>query len=238
MAKARLRRSGADLTIIAYGTMAHLALEAAERLEAEGVDAAVLDLRSIRPLDWPSIDAAVRSNGKVLSVHEDTQFAGFGAEIAAQIAEKSLDWLDAPVHRYCAPEVPAFPYSDILEAMVMPSVDGIVALVRRNWPPTDLRHRLTPQWSTGSVPPAAMTALPLQPSPPRPSSGVTMWPRAFPVWLSAPDGHLVVAVDDDDVAIGMSRATLLSPTEVVAPGRQGSRRTGDAVVSPDRWAAH
>ncbi len=107
--------------------MAHFALEAAERLSSEGVDAAVLDLRSIRPLDWPSIEAAVRTNGKVLIVHEDTEFAGFGAEIAAQIAEKAFDWLDAPVQRYCAPEVPAFPYSDILEAMVMPSVDGIVA---------------------------------------------------------------------------------------------------------------
>ena len=127
LGKARLRRRGDDLTIIAYGTMAHFALEAAERLASEGVDAAVLDLRSIRPLDWPSIDAAVRTNGKVLIVHEDNEFAGFGAEIAAQIAEKAFDWLDAPVQRYCAPEVPAFPYSDILEAMVMPSVDGIVA---------------------------------------------------------------------------------------------------------------
>ena len=127
LGKAALRRQGRDLTIIAYGTMAHFALEAAERLASEGVDAAVLDLRSIRPLDWPSIDAAVRTNGKVLIVHEDTEFAGFGAEIAAQIGEKAFDWLDAPVQRYCAPEVPAFAYSAILEAMVMPSVDGIVA---------------------------------------------------------------------------------------------------------------
>jgi 2-oxoisovalerate dehydrogenase E1 component len=127
LGKAALRRQGRDLTIIAYGTMAHFALEAAERLASEGVDAAVLDLRSIRPLDWPSIDASVRTNGKVLIVHEDTEFAGFGAEIAAQIGEKAFDWLDAPVQRYCAPEVPAFAYSAILEAMVMPSVDGIVA---------------------------------------------------------------------------------------------------------------
>jgi 2-oxoisovalerate dehydrogenase E1 component len=128
--KAALRRVGDDLTIIAYGTMAHFAVEAADRLLAEDIEASVLDLRSIRPLDWPSIERAVRRNGKVLIVHEDTKFAGFGAEIAAQIAEKSLDWLDAPVRRYCSPEIPTFPYSSTLEEQVFPSVDGIVIEAR------------------------------------------------------------------------------------------------------------
>ncbi len=128
--KAALRRSGDDLTIIAYGTMAHFAVEASDILRKEDIEAAVLDLRSLRPLDWPSIERAVRRNGKVLIVHEDTKFGGFGAEIAAQIAEKSLDWLDAPVRRYCTPEVPTFPYSSTLEEQVFPSVAGIVAQAR------------------------------------------------------------------------------------------------------------
>jgi pyruvate/2-oxoglutarate/acetoin dehydrogenase E1 component len=91
----------------------------------------VLDLRSIRPLDWPSIEAAVQHNGKVLIVHEDNEFAGFGAEVAAQIASKAFEWLDAPVERYCTPEVPTFPFATVLEKMVMPNVDGIVERARR-----------------------------------------------------------------------------------------------------------
>ncbi len=128
--QAALRRKGDDLTIIAYGTMAHFAVEASDRLRQEDVEAAVLDLRSLRPLDWPSIERAVRRNGKVLIVHEDNKFGGFGAEIAAQIAEKSLDWLDAPVRRYASPEVPAFPYSATLEEQVFPSVEGIMEQAR------------------------------------------------------------------------------------------------------------
>jgi 2-oxoisovalerate dehydrogenase E1 component len=128
--KAALRRVGDDLTIIAYGTMAHFAVEAAGLLADEDIEASVLDLRSLRPLDWPSIAAAVQRNGKVLIVHEDNKFGGFGAEIAAQIAEKSLDWLDAPVRRYCSPEVPTFPYASSLEDQVFPSVKGIVEQAR------------------------------------------------------------------------------------------------------------
>jgi 2-oxoisovalerate dehydrogenase E1 component beta subunit len=128
--KAALRRMGDDLTIIAYGTMAHFAVQASDVLHREDIEASVLDLRSIRPLDWPSIERAVRRNGKVLIVHEDNKFGGFGAEIAAQIAEKSLDWLDAPIRRYCSPEVPTFPYSSTLEDQVFPSVEGIVEQAR------------------------------------------------------------------------------------------------------------
>ncbi|MDJ0962166.1 MAG: dehydrogenase E1 component subunit alpha/beta [Acidimicrobiia bacterium] len=130
LGRAALRRAGDDLTIIAYGTMAHFAIEAAERLDEEGVSAGVLDLRSIRPLDWPSIEAAVHHNGKVLIVHEDNQFGGFGAEVAAQIGTKAFDWLDAPVQRYGSAEVPSFPYNDGLEAQVMPTVEGIMDRAR------------------------------------------------------------------------------------------------------------
>jgi len=128
--KAALRRLGSDLTIIAYGTMAHFAVEAADKLAEEGVDASVLDLRSLRPLDWPSIEAAVQRTSKVLIVHEDNKFLGFGAEVAAQIAEKSFEWLDAPVVRYASPEIPTFPFATSLEAQVIPDVAGIVQQAR------------------------------------------------------------------------------------------------------------
>ncbi len=126
LGQAALRRAGDGLTIIAYGTMAHFALEAAERLAADGIDAGVLDLRSIKPLDWPSIEVQVQRTGKILVVHEDNEFVGFGAEVAAQIGEKAFEWLDAPVKRYATPDVPTFPFAAVLEEQVMPSIEGIV----------------------------------------------------------------------------------------------------------------
>ena len=123
---AAVRRFGDDLTIIAYGTMAHYAVDAAAQLAERGIEVTVVDLRSIRPLDWPTIEAAVQGNGKVLVVHEDNKFGGFGAEISAQIAEKAFEWLDAPVERYASPEVPTFPFAPSLETQVMPTVEGII----------------------------------------------------------------------------------------------------------------
>ncbi len=128
--RAALRRAGNDLTIIAYGTMAHFAVEAADVLAEEGIDVTVLDLRSLKPLDWPSIEAAVHRTSKVLIVHEDNRFLGYGAEVSAQIAEKSFEWLDAPIRRYTAPDIPAFPFAASLERQVMPDVDGIVREAR------------------------------------------------------------------------------------------------------------
>jgi 2-oxoisovalerate dehydrogenase E1 component len=130
LGKAALRRVGSDLTIIAYGSMAHFAVEAADRLAEEDIETTVVDLRTLRPLDWPTIAAAVERTSKVLIVHEDNGFLGYGAEVAAQIAEKSFDWLDAPVQRYTSPEVPSFPYAGSLEEQVIPSVDGIVEQAR------------------------------------------------------------------------------------------------------------
>jgi 2-oxoisovalerate dehydrogenase E1 component len=123
---AALRRAGEDISILAYGTMAHYAEQAADLLALRGVSAEVLDLRSIRPLDWVSIEAALRRTGKILIVYEDNEFAGFGAEISAQIVDRAFDWLDAPVRRYAAAEVPAFPFARSLERQVMPSVEGLV----------------------------------------------------------------------------------------------------------------
>jgi len=123
---AAVRRVGTDVSIMAYGAMAHFAVEAADHLARLGVSADVIDLRSIRPLDWATVEASVQRTSKVLIVHEDTGFGGFGAEVSAQIAEKAFDWLDAPVERYTSPEVPTFPYSSELEDQVYPTTEGIV----------------------------------------------------------------------------------------------------------------
>ncbi len=126
LGRAALRRDGSDLFIVAYGTMAHFAVEAAETLAGEGVDAGVLDLRTLKPLDWVAVETVVRKTGKVLIVYEDNEFLGYGAEVAAQIGEKAFDWLDAPVSRYASPDVPTFPFAASLESQLMPSVAGIV----------------------------------------------------------------------------------------------------------------
>jgi 2-oxoisovalerate dehydrogenase E1 component len=124
---AAVRRVGRDVSILAYGAMAHFAVEAADELAQQGISADVIDLRSIRPLDWVTIEASVQRTSKILIVHEDNGFGGFGAEVSAQIAEKAFEWLDAPVQRYTTPEIPTFPYSSELEDQVYPSTEGIVA---------------------------------------------------------------------------------------------------------------
>lgn len=126
--KAALRTLGTDVTILTYGAMAHFAMEAAAELT--DVSAEVVDLRSLRPLDWVTIEASVAKTGRVLIVHEDTGFMGYGAELAAQIADKAFESLDAPVRRYTAPEVPTFPYAETLENAVLPNTAGIVAAAR------------------------------------------------------------------------------------------------------------
>ena len=128
--RAALRRVGDDLTIISYGAMAHFSVEAADRLKDEGIDATVVDLRSLKPLDWPTIEATVKRTSKVLIVYEDNEFLGYGAEVSAQISERAFDWLDAPVRRYASPEVPTFPYAASLEEQIIPNVDGIVERAR------------------------------------------------------------------------------------------------------------
>lgn len=126
LGKASIRRAGSDVTILTYGAMAHFTLEAATTLAEQGIDAEVIDLRSLRPLDWATIGGSVAKTGRALIVHEDNEFMGFGAELAAQIADKAFEHLDAPVKRYGAAEVPAFPYAETLEEMVYPNPEGIV----------------------------------------------------------------------------------------------------------------
>jgi len=128
--KAELRREGDDLTVISYGLMAHECLQAAEELSADGIEATVLDLRTLAPLDRDAILEAARRTGKVLIVHEDNLTGGFGAEIAALIAEHAFDHLDAPVRRLAAPDIPSMPFNGALEDHWLPSRVSITQAMR------------------------------------------------------------------------------------------------------------
>lgn len=119
--KADIARAGKDLSVITYGLMRHFAVEAAEKIAAEGIDAEVVDLRSIRPMDRETIIASASKTRRVLVVHEDNKFGGVGAEIAAMVAEEALFNLDAPIRRLCAPDVPAMGYALPLEEEYMSS---------------------------------------------------------------------------------------------------------------------
>ncbi len=127
--KAKVLRSGNDVTLVAHSIMVGKALEAADALAAEGVDAEVIDLRSIRPLDTGTIIESVKKTNRIVSCEEGWAFAGIGSEIAAQIMEQAFDWLDAPVARVTAKDVP-LPYAANLEALALPQVADIVSAAK------------------------------------------------------------------------------------------------------------
>jgi len=127
---ADVKRPGRDLTVITYGRMVARCLEAAGTLAGEGVDAEVIDLRTLRPLDTATLIDSARRTGRVLIVHEACQFAGFGGEIAAAIADSDAFYcLDAPIRRLGGRDVP-IPYNKTLEAAVVPTVESIIAAAR------------------------------------------------------------------------------------------------------------
>ncbi len=128
--KAAVRRPGRDLTIVTYGAMVPLALEGAATLAKEGVEAEVIDLRTLLPMDEETVLESVRRTSKVLLLHEDARTLGIGAEIAATIAEKAFEWLDAPVLRVTAPDTPV-PFAPALEAAFLPSLATFLAAARR-----------------------------------------------------------------------------------------------------------
>lgn len=127
---AEIRRRGRDLTIVAYGLMLHESLQAAEQLSRDGIEAEVVDVRTLRPLDTRTILDSVARTSRALIVHEDNRFGGFGAEIAATIAEEGFAHLDAPPTRLCGPDVPAVPFSPALEDWFMITADKIAAAAR------------------------------------------------------------------------------------------------------------
>jgi 2-oxoisovalerate dehydrogenase E1 component beta subunit len=129
--KAEIKREGDALTVIAYGLMLHHCLAAAERLsQEEGVEAEVLDPRSVAPMDWPAIFGSVTKTSKAMIVYEDNRTLGVGAEISARIGEELFYDLDAPVVRIGGPDVPATPYSKVLEEFFLPTPDQIYAQMR------------------------------------------------------------------------------------------------------------
>jgi len=131
--RAGVKREGTDLTVISYGLVLHTVLDVAEALaDEEGLLVEVVDLMTIKPLDKETILASVRKTGKALVVHEDNLTGGVGAEVAAIIAAEAFEWLDGPVRRLCAPDVPAMGFASTLEHAFMPDVpqvrDAIMSL--------------------------------------------------------------------------------------------------------------
>jgi 2-oxoisovalerate dehydrogenase E1 component beta subunit len=128
--KARTVREGNQLTIITWSAMLWKSLEAAEQLEREdGLSVEVLDLRTLLPLDDAAIMASVRKTNRVLIVHEDTRTGGVAGEITARINDQAFEWLDAPVKRVCAHDVP-LPFAPTLEDFVLPQVADVVSAAR------------------------------------------------------------------------------------------------------------
>jgi 2-oxoisovalerate dehydrogenase E1 component beta subunit len=131
LGEAKVTREGSQITLVAYGLMAQYGLEAAELVADEGIDVEVVDVRSLRPLDKATILESVRKTGKAIVVYEDNRFLGYGAEIAAIIAEEAFDYLDGPVTRIAGPDVPGVPYNHILEDWFMVNPEKIADGIRK-----------------------------------------------------------------------------------------------------------
>jgi 2-oxoisovalerate dehydrogenase E1 component beta subunit len=127
--RAAVRRAGEDVTIVTFGAMVQRALAAAETLAGEGLAAEVIDLRSLLPWDEEAVSDSVRRTGRILVVHEAPRTGGVGGEIASQIGERCFEWLDAPVARLAAKDVPV-PFHPDLERAVLPSVEAIAERAR------------------------------------------------------------------------------------------------------------
>ena len=122
---ADVKRVGQSLTVVSYGLMLHYCLEAAQQVEQEGIDAEVVDLRTLKPLDTAAILNSVKKTGKLLIVHEDNITGGVGAEVAALVAEQAFEHLDGPISRLCGPDVPTMPFAQNLENAYMPDTEKI-----------------------------------------------------------------------------------------------------------------
>jgi pyruvate/2-oxoglutarate/acetoin dehydrogenase E1 component len=128
--KAAVRREGSDLSIVTFGAMVYTALDAAKQLAEQGVEAEVLDLRSLAPLDREAVLTSVAKTSRALLLHEATLTGGIGGELAAIIAEEAFEYLDAPVMRVASLDAPV-PYSPPLEAAFLPNVEKVVAAAKR-----------------------------------------------------------------------------------------------------------
>ena len=128
--QARLAREGSDVSIVTYASTVWKALEAADQLAAEGISVEVLDLRTLAPMDDEAIFRTVKKTNRLLIVHEDTRTGGIAGEITARVNETCFEWLDAPVLRVTAADIP-LPYAPALEDYVLPQTADIVRAVRR-----------------------------------------------------------------------------------------------------------
>ncbi len=127
---ADVKREGSDVTVVTYSRMVHRALEAAERLADEGVSAEVIDLRTLKPLDMETVGRSVQKTGRLVGVTEAYETGSFISELIARVQKEQFDWLDAPLERVCAADVPV-PMSEPLEDAAIPGVEPIVAAIRR-----------------------------------------------------------------------------------------------------------
>ncbi len=126
LGKARIHREGDEISLITWGAMVYTAEEAAKELDQQDVSVEIVDLRTVMPWDREAVLASARKCSKVLVLHEDTRTGGFGAEIAATIAEEAFEDLDAPVKRIAAPDCPV-PFAPVLEKAYIPQVEDVVA---------------------------------------------------------------------------------------------------------------
>ncbi len=128
LGKAKIERTGSDITIVAFSIMVGKALDAAKELEKNGIDAEVINLRTLKPLDLDTIVNSVKKTNKLITCEEGFSFSGLGAEISASIQEKAFDWLDAPVLRVSGEDIP-MPYAENLEKLALPQSNDIIQQV-------------------------------------------------------------------------------------------------------------
>ena len=131
LGKAAITHPGTQVTVVAYGLMAHYALEAADVVADEGISVEVVDLRTLRPIDKETLLTSVRKTGKCLVVYEDNRFGGYGAEVSAIVAEEAFDYLDGPVTRIAGPDVPGVPYNHVLEDWFMVNPEKLADGIRK-----------------------------------------------------------------------------------------------------------
>ena len=129
--KAVIRRPGTNLSVFAWGLMVHHSMQAAEIVAGEGIDVEVIDLRTLKPLDKDAVLASVEKTARALIVYEDNLTGGFGAEVAAIIADEGFGYLDAPVLRVAGPDVPAMPFNKPQEDFFLPSPERIADGMRK-----------------------------------------------------------------------------------------------------------
>ncbi len=127
---ADIKRAGSDVTVVTYSRMVHRALEVAERLNAEGISVEVIDLRTLKPLDMQTVASSVKKTGRIVGVTEGYKTGSFVSELITRIQEELFDWLDAPIVRIAAADVPV-PMSEPLEDAAIPSTEAIIGGIRQ-----------------------------------------------------------------------------------------------------------